>query len=264
MIVGAGYIGVEMADALKLRGLDVTLVGKNKTVLAAVDEELGLIADVELRHHGVAVINDTEVRSIRPLDGKLLVASDSGFQQTADLVLVAAGVKPSSNLASSAGLAVNKQGAIRVDRSMLTDDEHIFAAGDCAETWHRVLGRNTYLPLGTTSHKQGRVAGENAVGGHREFQGSVGTQVVKVFEIAVARTGLRQAEAVKAGFKPLTTEVTAWDHKAYYPGAKQLRIRVTGDRETGLLLGAQIVGHWRSEIAKRIDIFAAALHVEVP
>lgn len=89
----------------------------------------------------------------------------------------------------------------------------------------------------------------------------MGTQVVKVFEIAVARTGLRQAEAVKAGFKPLTTEVTAWDHKAYYPGAKQLRIRVTGDRETGLLLGAQIVGHWRSEVAKRIDIFAAALHV---
>lgn len=263
VIVGAGYIGVEMADALKLRGLDVTLVGRNKAVLATVDEELGEMVDEELRHHGVAVVNDTEVRSIRPLGGKLIVASDSGFQHAADLVLVAAGVKPSSNLALGAGLAVNKQGAIRVDRSMRTHDEHIFAAGDCVETWHRILGRNTYLPLGTTSHKQGRVAGENAVGGHCEFQGSVGTQVVKVFELAVGRTGLREAEAVKAGFKPLTTEVTAWDHKAYYPGAKQLRIRVTGDRETGLLLGAQIVGHWQSQVAKRIDVFAAALHLGI-
>jgi NADPH-dependent 2,4-dienoyl-CoA reductase/sulfur reductase-like enzyme len=135
----------------------------------------------------------------------------------------------------------------------------IYAAGDCAETWHRLLNRYTYLPLGTTSHKQGRVAGENAVGGTREFRGSVGTQVVKVFDLAVARTGLREVEAKDAGFKPFTSEVTVCDHKAYYPGAREMRIRVTGDRASGRLLGAQIIGHWQAQVAKRVDIFTAAL-----
>jgi NADPH-dependent 2,4-dienoyl-CoA reductase/sulfur reductase-like enzyme len=135
----------------------------------------------------------------------------------------------------------------------------VYAAGDCVETWHHVLQRYTYQPLGTTSHKQGRVAGENAAGGSREFAGSVGTQVVKIFEMAVARTGLGFGEAYHAGFNAATTESTFWDHKAYYPGAEEMRLRVTGDPISGKLLGAQIVGHWKSEVAKRIDVFATAL-----
>ncbi len=135
----------------------------------------------------------------------------------------------------------------------------LHTAGGCVETWHRVIGRPTYLPLGTTAHGQGRVAGENAVGGQREFAGSVGTQVVKVFDLVVARTGLRQDEAEREGFDPLTSESEVWDHKVYYPGAEELLIRVTGDRRDGRLLGAQMVGHWRSEVAKRIDIFVTAL-----
>jgi NADPH-dependent 2,4-dienoyl-CoA reductase/sulfur reductase-like enzyme len=142
---------------------------------------------------------------------------------------------------------------------METSLPDIYAAGDCVETWHRLLQTPTYLPLGTTAHKQGRVAGENAVGGDAEFAGSLGTQVVKVFELAIARTGLRAQEAQEAGFAPVTTELKTWDHKAYYPGAHSLRIRVTGDRHTGALLGAQIIGHHRAEVAKRIDIFATAL-----
>jgi NADPH-dependent 2,4-dienoyl-CoA reductase/sulfur reductase-like enzyme len=122
-----------------------------------------------------------------------------------------------------------------------------------------VLQSVTYLPLGTTAHKQGRVAGENAVGGQRLFQGSLGTQVIKVFDIAIARTGLRDHEARRAGLDPLTVETEAWDHKAYYPRAQHLRIHVTGDRRSGLLLGAQILGHWQAEVAKRIDVYAAAL-----
>src|SRR5258708_34371775 len=135
----------------------------------------------------------------------------------------------------------------------------IYAAGDCVETWHRLLNAPTYLPLGTTAHKQGRIAGENAVGGHREFAGTLGTQVVKVFELVVARTRLRANEAVQADFDPLTVETTSWDHKVYYPGAHEMHIRVTGDRKTGRLLGAQMVGHYQSEVAKRIDVFATAL-----
>ncbi len=118
----------------------------------------------------------------------------------------------------------------------------------------------TYLPLGTTAHKQGRIAGENAVGGNREFAGVLGTQVVKTFDLAIARTGLRDGEAIDAGFEPLTIETSASDHKNYYPDPHELTLRVTGDRKTGRLLGAQIVGDWRGEVAKRIDVFATALH----
>lgn len=142
---------------------------------------------------------------------------------------------------------------------METNLPGIYAAGACVETWHRVLGKYTYLPLGTTSHKQGRVAGENAIGGDREFCGTAGTQVVKVFELAVARTGLLESEARTAGYDPFTFETTAWDHNVYYPGAHELRVRITGDRSSGKLLGAQIVGHWKAEVAKRIDVFATAL-----
>ena len=178
-------------------------------------------------------------------------------------MLVATGVRPSSELADSAGIRTGRQNAIRVNEKMETDVPDIFAAGDCAETWHRVLNAFTYLPLGTTSHKQGRVAGENAANGDRTFKGSVGTQVVKVFELAIARTGLLASEAAAAGFDPFTIETDANDHKAYYPGAHQLRMRITGDRRTGRLLGAQLLGYWKSEVAKRIDTFATALFHEM-
>jgi NADPH-dependent 2,4-dienoyl-CoA reductase/sulfur reductase-like enzyme len=144
--------------------------------------------------------------------------------------------------------------ALLVDRRMRTNLPDVLAAGDCVETWHRLLAHPSYLPLGTTAHKQGRVAGETAVGGDRTFAGSLGTQVVKVFELAVARTGLRDHEAQAAGFDPLTVASTQFDHKAYYPGAHQLHLRITGHRASGRLLGAQLVGDHRTQVAKRIDI----------
>jgi NADPH-dependent 2,4-dienoyl-CoA reductase/sulfur reductase-like enzyme len=177
---------------------------------------------------------------------------------TADRVLVSVGVRPASDLAAQAGATLGAGGTIVVDRAMRTNVAHMFAAGDCAETWHRVLEWPVYLPLGTTSHKQGRIAGEAALGGRRLFEGSVGTQVVKVFDL-VARTGLLEREAAAAGFTADTVEAEACDHKASYPGAGRLRLRITGDRWTGRLLGAQILGPWYAEVSKRIDVFAAAL-----
>ncbi len=141
---------------------------------------------------------------------------------------------------------------------MRTNLPDVFAAGDCVITHHRLLGE-TYLPLGTTAHKQGRVAGENALGGNRQFAGSLGTQVVKIFDQAAARTGLRDHEAVAAGFDPVTVASQADDHKAYYPGSHRITMRVTGDRATGRLLGMQLFGHKNAEIAKRIDIAATAI-----
>jgi NADPH-dependent 2,4-dienoyl-CoA reductase/sulfur reductase-like enzyme len=174
------------------------------------------------------------------------------------MILVVVGVRPDTSLAAEAGATLGARGAIAVDTGMRTGLADVFAAGDCVITHHRLLGE-TYLPLGTTAHKQGRVAGENALGGDRRFAGSLGTQVVKIFDQAAARTGLRDHEAVAAGFDPVTVESAADDHKAYYPGSHRIAMRVTGDRASGRLLGLQLFGHKDAEIAKRIDIAATAI-----
>jgi NADPH-dependent 2,4-dienoyl-CoA reductase/sulfur reductase-like enzyme len=260
VIVGGGYIGLEMADALTRRDISVTVLEQLPTVMTTVDAELGGMIGDELREHGVEVRNSCLVRAIARDDDALVVSGDGSADIAADVVLIVVSVRPDTSLAREAGIELGLRDAIRVDRMMRTTVPDIFAAGDCVETWHRVLQRPSYMPLGTTAHKQGRIAGENAIGGTREFQGSLGTQVVKVFDLAVARTGLRSAEASDAGFEPLTTQLDTWDHKVYYPGATKMTIRTTGDRRDGRLLGAQMVGHYRGQVAKRIDVFATALY----
>ena len=259
VIIGGGYIGMEMADALTRRGLTVTVVEHAASVLKTVDPSFGNLISAELQRHGIRVETDVRVEHIEQEEAHLRVMGSHQFQTVADLVLVAVGVEPRFELAQAAGIEVGERGAMRVTRQMETNMPNIFAAGDCVETWHRLLSRPTYLPLGSTAHKQGRIAGENAVGGTRAFAGTLGTQVVKVFDLVIARTGLRDDEAAHAGFDPFTAEVTTWDHKVYYPDAHEVRIRVTGDRKTGRLLGAQMIGHMHAEIAKRIDVFATAL-----
>jgi NADPH-dependent 2,4-dienoyl-CoA reductase/sulfur reductase-like enzyme len=263
VIVGAGYIGLEMADALTVRGLAVTQMEQLGEVLPTVDPELGALVHAELAGHGVDVLTGTTVQAItRAAPGRLEVqataADGSAVTRAADMVLVVAGVRPETSLAADAGAGLGVRGAIAVDPAMRTSLPDVLAAGDCVITRHRLLGV-TYLPLGTTAHKQGRVAGENALGGNREFAGSLGTQVVKVFDQAAARTGLRDHEARAAGFDPVTVGSQADDHKAYYPGSHRITMRVTGDRATGRLLGMQLFGHKNAEIAKRIDIAATAI-----
>jgi NADPH-dependent 2,4-dienoyl-CoA reductase/sulfur reductase-like enzyme len=263
VIVGAGYIGLEMADALTHRGMQVTIASRTEAVLATVDTVYGSLVEAELQKHGVDVRNRAEVTLIQAVANRLLVLGTQGFSVEADLVLVAVGVRPNSELGAAAGIVTGAKGALCVNRRMETNLADVYAAGDCVETWHRILNRYTYMPLGTTAHKQGRTAAENAIGGNREFAGSLGTQVVKLFDVIAARTGLRDEEARRAGFAPFTTDATLWDHKVYYPGAHELRVRVTGDSKTGKLLGAQMLGHRNSEVSKRVDIFAAALFHEM-
>ena len=266
LIVGAGYIGLEMADALTTRGLSVIQMEQLPEVLPTVDPHLGNHVRSQLTGHGVEVLTGTTVTRIARAEtgdtARLRVdAVAAGGQRVtrpADLVLVVVGVRPDTELATGAGAMLGVRGAIAVDRQMRTNLPDVYAAGDCVVTHHRLLGE-TYLPLGTTAHKQGRVAGENALGGSREFAGSLGTQVVKVFDHAVARTGLRDHEAMTAGFDPLTVESEADDHKAYYPGSHRIAMRFTGDRVTSRLLGVQLFGHRHAEIAKRIDIAATAI-----
>jgi NADPH-dependent 2,4-dienoyl-CoA reductase/sulfur reductase-like enzyme len=259
VVVGAGYIGLEMAEALRARGMEVTVVEQLPEVLPTVDAALGAVVRDELERNGVRVMTGVKVTAIEESQGRLLVVGDPDLGARADLVLVVVGVTPSTRLGEAAGLPAGARGALQVNRRMETGVPGVLAAGDCAVTYHRLLRRDTYLPLGTTAHKQGRVAGENAVGGDRSFEGSLGTQVVKVFELAVARTGLRDDEAAAAGHDPLTVEHAGPDHKAYYPGAHEVRIRITGDRGDGRLLGAQLAGHVDAQVAKRVDIAATAL-----
>lgn len=266
LIVGAGYVGLEMAEGLTARGLRVTQVEMLGEVLPTVDPELGQLVRAELLEHAVEVVTHTTVKRISRADqgaaGRLRVdgTGDDGkpFIRFVDLVLVVVGVRPDTELLVAAGASTGTRGAVVVDEQMRTGLPHVFAAGDCAVTHHRLLGV-TYLPLGTTAHKQGRVAGENALGGSAWFAGSLGTQVVKVFDVVAARTGLRDHEALAAGYTPATTQSAPDDHKAYYPTAHPITTRVTGDTTTGRLIGAQLIGRRGTEVAKRIDTYSTAL-----
>ena len=214
VIVGGGYIGLEMADALTVRGLAVTQMEQLPEVLPTVDPELGALIHAELAGHGVEVLTGTAVQAVtrapagqaRRLEVQATAANGTAVTRAADMVLVVVGVRPETTLAADAGMALGVKGAIAVDEGMRTSLPDVFAAGDCVVTHHRLLG-TTWLPLGTTAHKQGRVAGENALGGDRRFAGSLGTQVVKIFDQAAARTGLRDHEAAPAGFDPVTGRV---------------------------------------------------------
>lgn len=264
VIIGAGYIGLEMAEGLTTRGIKVTQIEALPEVLPTVDPELGALVHTELQRHGVEVLTNTAVTAIARTDSDALtvtaVHDGQTFDRTVDFVLVVVGVKPDVELAADAGAELGIKGSIVVDEAMRTNLPDVYAAGDCVHTHHRLLGI-TWLPLGTTAHKQGRVAGENAIGGNARYAGSLGTQVVKIFDLVAARTGLREHEAIAAdrGWVPVSTTSTPDDHKAYYPGATPISIRITGDAGTGALLGAQLVGHRSAEISKRVDTYATAL-----
>lgn len=262
IIIGAGYVGLEMAEAFIARGMRVTQLQRGPEVLSTLDPELAGLVRTELEEHGVEVHTGTLVAGVEKTTAGLVVTGTRSGQpvtHTADLVLAVVGVRPNTSLLEQAGANLGAGRAVVVDEQMRTGLPHVFAAGDGIITHHRLLG-TTYLPLGTTSHKQGRVAGANAVGGLARFTGSVGTQVVKVFDLIAARTGLRDQDATAAGFAPATVQSAADDHKRYYPGAQPITFRITGDTTTGRLLGAQMVGRLGTETAKRVDTFATALH----
>ena len=204
VIVGAGYIGFEMADALTHRGIEVTVASRTKTVLATVDAEFGMSVADELERRGVAVSTNVEAHRVAQVGDHLHVSGSGGFEQDCELVLIAVGVEPNAALGIDAGLKTGEKGALLTNRRMESGVPDVYVAGDCAETWHRLLKRHTYLPLGTTAHKQGRTAGENAMGSQREFAGSLGTQVVKIFDRVAGQT--KDAER-KLDFMKIAGEV---------------------------------------------------------
>ena len=259
IVVGAGYIGMELADALNHRGLAVTVLEMAGAVLPTFDTELGELLAEEATDHGVDVRTNSTVTRFEADAGGLHAFTDHDDRLDADVVVVAAGVRPNTDLGTALDVSTGAGGALAVDRSMRTGVPDVYAAGDCVHTWHHLLEDHMWLPLGTTAHKQGRVAGAHAVGHDAVYAGSLGTQAVKVFDLVAARTGLRGAEAARHGYDPYTVSITVDDHKAYYPGATPLHIRLTADRRNGQVLGGQLLGPRTAEVAKRVDVLAAAI-----
>ena len=261
VIVGAGYIGLEMAEAFVLRGLDVTLVEQAPQPMTTLDLEMGeLVADA-LREIGVGLRLGEEVEGFDVVEGRVRSVEAGGGSIPADLVVLGTGTRPASGLAEEAGIPIGPTGGVRTDARMRTEVPGVWAAGDCVETFHRVSRKPVAIALGTHANKQGRVAGINLGGGYATFPGVVGTAVSKICSVEVARTGLNESEAEAAGFAFGSVVVESSTRAGYYPGAEKMTVKLIAELQTGRLLGAQIVG--AEGAAKRIDVIATALWNEM-
>jgi NADPH-dependent 2,4-dienoyl-CoA reductase/sulfur reductase-like enzyme/rhodanese-related sulfurtransferase len=258
-VVGGGFIGLEMAEALQRRGLDVTVVELLPTLLAVMDPELGRRVGRELEENGVRVLTGVGVKAIHA-EAKTLELAD-GRTVPAELVLLSVGVRPELALARAAGLEVGPTGALLVDDRLRTSNPHVFAAGDMVEVQHRVSGRRARLPLAGPANRQGRIAATNALGGDQRYAGALGTSVVKVFEATAGMTGLTERAAREAGLDVGVAVIHKDHHAGYYPGAKELTLKLVYERKTARLLGGQAFGH--AGVDKRIDVLATALAGEL-
>ncbi|KAB1929855.1 flavoprotein oxidoreductase [Micromonospora sp. ALFpr18c] len=258
VVIGGGYIGVEMGEAMIQRGLTVTLVEQAEQPMSTVDPDMAeLVADA-MRGLGITIRSGLTVTGLEQRDGRVSAVVTAEGPIPADVVVLGLGVRPNTALAEAAGLPLGPTGAIRVDRRMRVPGlSGVWAAGDCVETLHRVSGMPVHIPLGTHANKQGRVAGINIGGGYATFAGVIGTAVTKVCDLEVGRTGLRERDATAAGFEFVSVVAESTSRAGYYPGARPMTVKLIAERPSGRLLGAQIVG-W-SEAAKRIDTLAVAL-----
>lgn len=258
VVIGGGYIGVEMAEALIQRGLTVDLIEQSDQPMSTVDGDMGELVADSMREVGIHIRTGLTVTGLEERDGRVTAVVTAEGPMPADLVVLGLGVRPNTALAEAAGLPVGPSGGVRTDRRMRVPGvPGVWAAGDCVETLHRVSGLPVHIPLGTHANKQGRVAGINIGGGYATFPGVIGTAVTKVCDLEVGRTGLRERDAVAAGFEFVSVVAESTNRAGYYPGARKMTVKLIAERPSGRLLGAQIVG-W-SEAAKRIDTLAVAL-----
>lgn len=253
VIVGGGYIGLEMAETLRHRGFRVTLVEAMPRLLPAFDPAVAGIVGEHLAKHGVEVVLGASVAQV----GKEGVRLSDGIVLPADHVLMAVGVRPRTDLAAAAGVKLGETGAIAVDAAMRTGIAGAYAAGDCAEARHVVSGKPVWYPLGDIANRQGRVAGTNLAGGQARFPGVLGTAIFKVFDLAVARTGLSAEQARRSGFDPVPVHAQMPSRARYMPNSRMLDGWLLVDRRDGRLLGAEAVGP--DGVDKYIDIAATAI-----
>jgi len=258
VIIGAGYIAMEMAHVLAELGFSVSILKRKRSIIPKWHPDTISRVEEELSKHGVEVHSDITIKSAKAgEDGRVAKVLCEGASFDADLVLVAAGVHPVVDLAVAGGLRLGESGAIWVDQQQRSSAPGIWAAGDCAEAYDRILRKNTWIPLGTTANKQGRIAGANVVGAGLRFHGIVGTTGFLVFNLEVARTGLSVKQAAIEGFDPVYVTISQNSRAHGYPGGTPVQVTLMADESTGILLGAEIVG--RDAAAMRINIVATAL-----
>jgi NADPH-dependent 2,4-dienoyl-CoA reductase/sulfur reductase-like enzyme len=257
VVVGGGYIGLEVAENLCRLGMEVSLIEGEERVALAYGPEVSERVEAELEANGVHVFTGARVEEFVG-DGRVRYVRFGDEELEAELVIVSVGVRPNVELAREAGVELGATGAIRVDRRMKTNVPDVWAAGDCVETTNLVSGEPVWTPLGDTANQMGRVAGTNAAGDDDalEFPGVLGTGIFKAFELGVAKTGLSEREAEDAGFETVEASVEARDRAAYYPGAGKVFLKLISDKETGRLLGAESAG---PSADKLVDVCATAI-----
>jgi NADPH-dependent 2,4-dienoyl-CoA reductase/sulfur reductase-like enzyme len=264
VVIGAGYVGLEMAEALVMRGFEVALVDRGEQVMGTLDPDMAAHVQDAAEGVGVRVMLSTAVEEIRHrTDGRARSVVTSEGELAADHVVLSTGVRPLTALAEAAGLELGETGALLVDdHQRCPGHDGVFAAGDCVQSWHRVLERPVNVQLGTHANKQGRVAGTNASGGDASFPGVIGTAVSKICRYEVARTGLTAREAREAGIETVTATIRTSTRAGYYPGAGPIWVKLVAARSGGRLLGGQLVGV--EGAAKRIDVLAACVWSGMP
>ncbi len=257
VIIGAGLVGLEMAEALKIWEVNVTVVEmQNQVFPAFLDEEVAGSVAKYASEKGITVLTGEKVEKFTG-DGAVAAVVTDKRTIPADLVILAIGVRPNVALAKSAGLAIGPSGAIAVNERLQTSDPDIFAGGDCAENTNIISGEKIFTPMGSTANKHGRVIGDNLTGGDEKFRGVLGTVVVKVLDLNVGKTGLTERDAKRLGYDYVTAMVGGHDRPHYMPGAKLITVKLIAEAATGRILGAQAFGE--GEVAKRIDVVATAI-----
>lgn len=260
VIIGMGYIALEMAEALSARGLQVEMIKPRPGLLPWLDAALAQPLRELLQNQGIGLFDGRTVERIVAVGDHLQVIS-TPLALDCDLVVVAIGVTPNASLAQEAGLALGAGGAIGVDHLLRTSDQAIYAAGDCSDSYHLVTGDKTWIPLALRANRAGWAVADTVCGKPTPLAGVAGTAVFKVFAMQVARSGLSEQEAAEAGFYPVTVQITSKSRAGIYPGAQPLYVSMTGDRRSGRLLGAQMVG--TDQVAHRINAVAVALQARM-
>jgi NADPH-dependent 2,4-dienoyl-CoA reductase/sulfur reductase-like enzyme len=260
VIVGMGYIALEMSEAFRELNLEVSMLKPNPTLLPWLEASAAQVVQEELESNGVALLFGQHLNAIEAHEGGLKVVCDNATIET-DMVLLAMGVRPNSRIAEKAGLELSVGSSIAVDKRLRTSDENIYSAGDCADAYHMVTKKKTWIPLALRANRAGWAAADNVCGIVKELPGITGTAVFKVFDLEVARTGLNLQEASDAGFDPVGVAIKTRSKAHAHPGNTTLHIHMIGDRKTGMLLGTQMVG--REGVAHRINAPAVALNAQM-
>ncbi|MFJ9153878.1 FAD-dependent oxidoreductase [Streptomyces sp. NPDC102270] len=259
VVVGAGYIGVEMAEALINRGYEVTVVNRGSEPMSTLDPDMGRLVHEAMEGLGITMVNDAAVTKVlTDEDGRVRAVATEDAEYPADVVVLGIGVRPETTLARAAGLPLGSHGGLLTDLAMrVRGHENIWAGGDCVEVLDLVSGQERHIALGTHANKHGQVIGTGVGGGYATFPGVVGTAVSKVCDLEIARTGLREKDARRAGLQFVSVTIESTSRAGYYPGASPMTVKMLAERRTGRLLGVQIVG--REGAGKRVDVAAVAL-----